>query len=830
MPYRGPHRSTHSAFRDLLLGLSLGLFATGAGAQLMVREGAQAGPSVILPLQDWKEPPREYRPIARWWWPGGSVHDEKLRAHLGLISRAGFGAVEVQPLLLGLGADDVEADARLRTVGKADFFSKLAEAARAAHANRLEFDLTLGSGWPGGLPISPSSAERQLLMGTDSVSGPSRYSKTVPLPSGSSYRDSVEWILDVLGPPDPELERVTVLAAQIVGERGGVPVLGEVRDLSEFVKGDRLDWDVPAGPWRMMAFYSNSTSHFVMGGAYPGREEEARVIDHLSSKGADALLDGYAVPAVKAIGAERLRGIFVDSFELMGELPFTADFAEAFQSMKGYDLIPHLPVLFVQGGESKYSEMMDLFGQNGGPRYVYPDPEKAERIREDYESVRQALFEEAFIGRLAEWSARHGVNLRLQAHGGYGDDLDTYALADIPESEALFAGGSADFLKLASSAAHVAGRRWASSESFITLQTWKTRLSDPEMRLLAGRAYASGINQLVFHGVPYPYRRADGSKWYPFPGGFGRVLAGPLPMSSEIDEEALEHLPRFNQFLSRLSLAMSQGVPTTEVAWLKSESQFPDAPSIEWGRVDPGEGESQVAASLRRRGLGYDRVSRKMLSRAEPLPGGAFRVGAQIYRFLLLDPLESAEPKLVHSIAALVASGIPVAALGALPQRAPGWHDASRRDKSVRESTAQWAGAIFQSLGREDVGGLVRDHVQPEFLALEDERGESSISLTKRKTDAGDITLLFNESWSEESVQVTLTRGGSRLTLWDPWTGEQRVLAERPAAGERFEIEVGPAESWVLTMAPAGSTGPEEAGAVSATLDSDLRGSESAKP
>ena len=96
----------------------------------------------------------------------------------------------------------------------------------------------------------------------------------------------------------------------------------------------------------------------------------------------------------------------------------------------------------------------------------------------------------------------------------------------------------------------------------------------------------------------------------------------------------------------------------------------------------------------------------------------------------------------------------------------------------MRESTAQWAGAIFQSLGREDVGGLVRDHVQPEFLALEDERGESSISLTKRKTDAGDIALLFNESWSQESVQVTLTRGGSRLTLWDPWTGEQRVLAE----------------------------------------------------
>ncbi|MCH2187926.1 hypothetical protein MK280_18880, partial [Myxococcota bacterium] len=600
-------------------------------------------------------------------------------------------------------------------------------------------------------------------MATDSVSGPGRYSGPLPRPSGSSYRGSVEWILDVLGPPDLELERVTVLAAQIVGERDGVPVLGEVRDLSESVKGDRLDWDVPAGQWRMMAFYSNSTSHFVMGGAYPGQEEEARVIDHLSSKGADALLDGYAVPALRAIGAERLRGVFVDSFELMGELPFTADFAEAFESIKGYDLIPHLPVLFVQGGESKYSEMMDLFGQNGGPRYVYANPEKAQRIREDYESVRQALFEQAFIGRFAEWSARYGVHFRLQAHGGYGDVLDTYALADIPEAEALFAGGSSDFLKLASSAAHVAGRRWASSESFITLQTWKTRLSDAEMRLLAGRAYSSGINQLVFHGVPYPYRRADGSKWYPFPGGFGRVLAGPLPMSSEIDEETLDQLPRFNRFLSRLSLAMSQGTPITEVAWLKSEPQFPDAPSIEWGRVDPGEGESDVAASLRRRGLGYDRISRKMLSRAQPLPGGAFRVGAQTYRFLLLDPLESAEPELVQSVAALVASGTPVAALGALPQRAPGWHDARQRDKLVRESTAQWAGVIFQGVGRGDVGRLVRDHVEPDFLALEDKGDHSSIALSKRQTDGGYITLIFNESWSGERAQWTLTRSGSRL-------------------------------------------------------------------
>jgi len=86
------------------------------------------------------------------------------------------------------------------------------------------------------------------------------------------------------------------------------------------------------------------------------------------------------------------------------------------------------------------------------------------------------------------------------------------------------------------------------------------------------------------------------------------------------------------------------------------------------------------------------------------------------------------------------------------------------------------------------------------------------VALTKRQADAGHIALLFNESWSGERAQFTLTRSGSRLTLWDPWTGEQRVLAEHPVRGDRFELEVGPVESWLLTMAPAASAGPDEGG------------------
>ena len=121
------------------------------------------------------------------------------------------------------------------------------------------------------------------------------------------------------------------------------------------------------------------------------------------------------------------------------------------------------------------------------------------------ETVRQQLFLENFVQPLARWARSRGLRLRLQAHGGYGDYLDSYKMADIPEAEGLFAGGSYDFLKLAASAGHVAGRRLVSSESFITMTTDFNALTVEDYYRLAGNAYAAGINVTVCHGYAYHY-------------------------------------------------------------------------------------------------------------------------------------------------------------------------------------------------------------------------------------------------------------------------------------------------------------------------------------
>ena len=53
-----------------------------------------------------------------------------------------------------------------------------------------------------------------------------------------------------------------------------------------------------------------------------------------------------------------------------------------------------------------------------------------------------------FLMPMKNWMDEKNITLRMQAHGGFGDYLDAYAVADIPESESLFAGGDYDFLKL----------------------------------------------------------------------------------------------------------------------------------------------------------------------------------------------------------------------------------------------------------------------------------------------------------------------------------------------------------------------------------------------
>jgi hypothetical protein len=607
----------------------------------------------------------------------------------------------------------------------------------------------------------------------------------------------VQRFLDTMGPFDPDVRLVAVLAVRVTRE-GPPLVFDRVEILTDRVTGNRLDWKVPRGRWKLLVCYENRTGHSVLGGAYPGAAHAALTVDHLSARGARALWSGYAEPLLAAVPAGSVRSLFIDSFELVGELPWTPGFRATFRAHKGYDPTPHLPLLFRKGGESKYSEMVDFLGRNRGPRYLGAGgAEERARIREDYVDVRELLFLEDFLGTLIRLARKHGVAIRLQAHGGFAAYLDAYALADVPESEGLFAGGSTDFLKLASSAAHVAGVRIASSESFVTLRFYGQQLDPPDLALLAGRALSAGINQLVYHGVPYPYECSDGRRWYPFPGGFGRILAGPLPITTWLRGALWEALPTINLRLARLGFAMQQGDHVADLAWLRSERDFPDKVSFELGRVDPHEGESAGSRALRGRGLVYDRLSRKQLLGAR-VETGFFRVGAARYRALVLDPMQVADPELVQRVLAIAGAGIPILAIGTLPTRAPGLANAGIRDAAVRKGVAKLREVVVRVESEEHLAeALAKLKLEGPLVEA---RGDSMrFSVEHRRTAEEHVLLVFNESWSTTRQRLRLNVGRGRVVRWDPGTGERRELVA-PSKGPRtFELTLEPAESIVLS-------------------------------
>ena len=449
----------------------------------------------------WQNPPRSMHPYIRWWWPGNAVEKSELRAELLSIHAAGYGGVELQTLTIGLSSSHlVEHQDRIYKVGTDGYFENLKTVFELANELGIAVDLTLGSGWSSGGPFIDRFPEQQLLRSSIDVSGPAHIEIKLPQAHEPWYVMPTNWIIrNTVGEFDRDVRLHAVVAARL-DDNSIPPTLSDPVDVSTLVAGDTLGWEVPEGDYRIYAFYQNNTAHNVAASAYAGGLAHSTVLDHLNSGGAAEYIQELGKPWLDSIKPYRPGAVFIDSFELVGELPWSRGFDHAFLEMHGYDLTPYLPLVFRKRGESKYVNVVLPVE----PAYQSIE-DMAERIREDYESTREKLFEENFLKRMKNWTKSEGVKLRVQAHGGYGDYLDSYKIADIPEAEGLFAGGTYEFLKLAASAGHVAGRRIISSESFISMTTDFNALAIDDYYLLAGNAYAAGINRTICHGYAYHY-------------------------------------------------------------------------------------------------------------------------------------------------------------------------------------------------------------------------------------------------------------------------------------------------------------------------------------
>lgn len=442
--------------------------------------------------QQWPDVSAEARPGARWWWLGSAVDEKNLTYNLEEYARTGMGAVEITPIygVQGNDANDIPfLSPRWMEVLK----HTQAEGKRTG----IEIDMNTGTGWPfGGPEVSIEDAATKAIF------------QTYELEGGKEIELDIQ-VTDKKQQPYAKLSRVMAYDGK-----------GKCVNLSSNVKrvkttstaqpqtttsGGALQllWKAPAGKWKIVALYIGKTRQQVKRAAPGG---EGYVMNHLSRKAVKNYLTRFD-RAFKSSGTSYPHTFFNDSYEVY-QADWTEDFLEQFARRRGYKLEEHFPE-FLDDSKSR--------------------PEISRRIISDYRETISDLLLENFTHQWTAWAHKNGSITRNQAHGSPGNLIDIYAAVDIPECEGF---GLSQFnieglrqdaqtkkndsdlsmLKYASSAAHIAGKTYTSSETFTWLtEHFRTSLSQckPDMDLM----FVSGVNHMFFHGTPYSPKEAEWPGW-----------------------------------------------------------------------------------------------------------------------------------------------------------------------------------------------------------------------------------------------------------------------------------------------------------------------------
>lgn len=737
---------------------------------------------------EFRDPAKQYRPMVRWWWPGGDVTDNEIKREIGLLDEAGFGGAEIQPFVTfdtrNMPKEEV---ARVNDYATPEFFQHVRAAADAAKTRDMWIDYTFGTGWPlgGGLAITPELSPIELRSSDSVVDGPKAFSEKLTIPqwkpgliASMSLHAGIkpDWPADWQERFDARSRVVAVVAmrsapvSEDTGEKPG-PRKPEMLDRSSVViLTDRmqpdgtLDWQVPDGTWHIFVFRQIPTRQPVIGAAGTGPQ---LVLDHLNKAAFAAHATRVGDPLVSAAGVDigsSLRAMFCDSLELQQYVFWADDFLDQFKKRRGYDLTPYLAILRQTGYNDFY------FSRPGGlPLSDVADGGDA--IRADYWKTVSDLIFEGFYHPFDEWAKEHKLLSRVQAHGAPADLLKLYGDASIPETEELDGDNTVNFMKLASSAGYDYGRRLVSSESFVF--RGNPYITTPEsIKANSDKLFISGENEIIYHGFPYDFD--DGTKgigWFPFQGQF----------SSHINEHnpIWPFIGKVNEYITRLQYIAQQGTSDLQVAIFRSSLNEEDTgPTPASGLVkDPF---PAIEDSLTSAGYSFGFVSEDVLLGSSAKTSVLTTKGGGRYAALIIPHETSVSTELVRALKAFADARLPIVFVGGMPGENLSFKNMQQdRERVVAglRDVSQAESAIQAADGTAAVSRLAQI-VQQQLRFT----SGAVLPFVKRSIGATRFYLLTNPTDKATSTTVEFVEDAAP-EQWDPWTGDVHEVASQRASG-----------------------------------------------
>lgn len=692
---------------------------------------------------------------------GSAVDETNLTRNLEAYADAGIGTLEITPIY-GVQGNDAN-DVPFLSERWMELYSHcLKEASRLG----LKIDMNTGTGWPfGGPQVSVEDAACKLLV------------FEYQLKKGETLKPRVE-VTD-------ERQKVSAKLLRLMA----YPEKGEVLDLTALVMDGTLNWKAPRGKWRLIAAFSGNTFQQVKRAAPGG---EGLVADHFSLKAVDHYLARFS-DAFNLSGASAPNNFFNDSYEVYGA-DWTPALFEEFEVRRGYKLEHYLPQFLSK-------ERNDV----------------SARIISDYRETLSELLLENFTRRWTDWANQKGSKTRNQAHGSPGNLIDLYAAVDVPECEGF---GLSEFnisglrkdsltrhndsdlsmLKYASSAAHISGKPFTSSETF----TWLTehfRTSFAQCKPDLDLMFVSGVNRVFFHGTTYSPAEAAWPGWK-FYASVDMSPTNPLWRDA----------PAFNNYISRVQSFLQMGEPDNDFLlylpiydlWHEQDGRLLMFDIHKMAQRAPEF--IDAVHQINNAGYDVDYISDGFIRTSKCENGQIRTSGGQAYKALIVPNTKRMPADVLLKLISMASEGATIVFMNGYPADVPGFSslESRRREFSKIKSALPKIGlnqTVVKSFEKgRIIGGnnyaetLKSTGVLPELM-----NSEHRLQSIRRKNGEGHHYFISALKESDTDQWITLGVNARSAMLFNPITGENGKAKTRQKDGKtQVRLQLNSGESVIL--------------------------------
>lgn len=495
--------------------------------------------------------------------------------------------------------------------------------------------------------------------------------------------------------------------------------------------------------------------------------------------------------AFKNLPKGTVRSQFHDSFEYYGAT-WSAKLPEVFKEMHGYDIQDYAAALMGKPGDVKL------------------EGDTLSRVKSDYRATLAKMHLD-YLRAWVEWSHAHGFLVRNQSHGAPGNLLDLYANADIAETEifgstpfpipglrrdtADIANNNQDLpdslvVRMASSAAHVTGHQYASSESATWLRDhWKESLSYVKPEL--DRILADGINHIFYHGTVFSPQDVAWPGWLFY-------AATQFNPSNPLWDD----FGALNRYIGRVQSVLQAGKPDNDILlyWpfddlLDEEAglmkQFA-VHNVKWLHEQPF---GKLAQTLMERGYTFDYISDAQLLQTRAEGAGLATQGNQ-YKVLVVPATRRMPLATLKKIAALADTGVKVV-FEKLPEDVPGYGHLVERRAEFKASLGK---LTPKAMVNAEVLGAITPYVRREALA------DAGLNFARRASGPN-VTDYFVTNLTAKAFDgwVKLGAAAAKVDILDPLSGRRGVAA---SGGRGMYLQLAPGESLLLHASPDASGTP----------------------